>query len=232
MSAALRAVWMNKTLWCVHVVANATVVAAMYGWLSIPDRTVIDLVLSAMAALGILLLVSWLHASTLDYFRISHETGAARMWTTFRPSMRRIVVFALWLILLSAAIILVLRLNDRVQPASNWIASALTFRLRRPIHANSISPVLSTGVALAAFLIVPFLLVQFWNRNRRWTHAVIYIALFIVCAYLPYRLIWWVPALSGLNAQSASMVLRFTAAYLLAVTGWLVLASTLGQARR
>ena len=63
------------------------------------------------------------------------------------------------------------------------------------------------------------------------TVVLIYVVLFIACAYLPYRLIWWVPTFKGLYGQAASMTVRFGLAYFLAVTGWLVLASTLGQRR-
>jgi hypothetical protein len=59
MTAALRAVWSNKTLWVIHVFANAALFAAIYGWLWIPDRTVLDLILSAVTGVSIVLLASW-----------------------------------------------------------------------------------------------------------------------------------------------------------------------------
>jgi hypothetical protein len=229
MSAVLRAVWSNKALWIVHCIANAAILAALYGWLWIPDRTVTDLVLSALAAIALLLLISWLHASTLEHFRLNHETGRVRMAASFRPSLRRIAGFALWLLVLCAAIVLVLQLRSRLDPMANWIASALTLRLRRPITPASIATLLSTIVAAAAFMFIPFLLLLAWNR--RWSRTLLfsYIATFLVCAYVPYRLIWWVPNAGGFNSESASMAIRFGFAYLLAITGWLVLASTLGQ---
>ena len=49
--------------------------------------------------------------------------------------------------------------------------------------------------------------------------------------YLPYKLIGWHPILPGVALQTASLVIRFGAAYLLAVSAWLILASLLAEAR-
>src|SRR5688572_18692314 len=155
----------NKLLWTIHVVANAALLAAIYGWLSIPDRTVLHLVLSAIAGLGIVLIASWLHGGTLEFFR--HQTGDSVAWQSFRPSTRRIAVFAGWLFVLVLAIVLVLQLRGRVEPVSNWIASALTLLLQRPVSPVSVSRILSTIVWLAAFFATPFLLLRFWKW--KWT---------------------------------------------------------------
>jgi len=232
MSSALRRIWQNKLLWAIHVIVNAALLAAIYGWLSIPDRTVLDLVLSALAGLGIVLVTSWLHGGTMEFFRSSHQTGGPVLWQSFRPSTRRIAVFAGWLLVLVLAIVLVLQLRGRVEPVSNWIASALTLQLQRPVSPASVSRILSAVVWLAAFFATPFLLLRFWKWKWTRKHLLIYSVLFVVAAYIPYRLIWWVPELEGLYAQSVSMGARFVLAYLLAVTGWLALASTLGDARR
>jgi hypothetical protein len=230
-SDVLRAVWTNKALWGIHVVANAALLAAIYGWLWIPDQTAVHLLAAIAAAIAILLVASWLHASTLEHFRINHESGEARVRVSFKPSKRRIGLFALWLVVLCAAIVLVLQLNDHLQPTANRIASALTLWLRRPFRPVSIANVLSIAVTGGAFILVPLVLLQLWNRSKRSTFLLIYVGLFLICAYLPYRLIWWVPTFRGLYGQAASMTVRFGLAYLLSVTGWLVLASTLGRRR-
>jgi hypothetical protein len=48
-------------------------------------------------------------------------------------------------------------------------------------------------------------------------------------AYLPYKLIGWHPRLAGLAMQTASLAMRFMAAYLLAVSAWLILASLVAR---
>src|SRR5262249_9899736 len=141
MMDALRAVWGNKTLWAIHVVANAALVTAIYGWLSIPDRTVLDLMVSAVAGLGILFLASCLHGGTFEYFRLLGETGAGRTRSAIRLSFRRICIFAVWLLVLCAAVVLVLQLRYHLDGVSNWVASALTFRLCRPVRPASVSSI-------------------------------------------------------------------------------------------
>ncbi|MBI1786816.1 MAG: hypothetical protein HYR60_04585 [Acidobacteria bacterium] len=50
-------------------------------------------------------------------------------------------------------------------------------------------------------------------------------------AGLPYLLVHWHPLLAGLALQTASLALRFTCAYLVAVSAWLLLASLAGRLR-
>jgi len=232
MNRTLHAVWTNRSLWLIHVVANGLLLAAIYGWLWIPDQTVIHLALSALAAVAMFVLTAWLHGSTLQHFRVNHEEAeGVSVRASFTPSVRRIVLFALWLLALLAAILLVLQLRTHLEPTANRIASALTLRLRRPVTPASVAGVLATLVEAAAFMLIPFLFLLVWNR--RWSRAFVlsYVAVFIVCAYVPYRLIWWVPGAGGIYGESVSLAIRFGLAYLLAITGWLVLASALGQVR-
>jgi hypothetical protein len=128
-------------------------------------------------------------------------------------------------LVLSAAVILVLQLRGRLEPPSNWIASALTFRLRRPVRPAVISGMLSVLVGVLAFIVIPLALLQFWKRQWSWKYLLLYGVLFLAGAYLPYQLIWWVPKFSGLYGQAVSMAVRFSIAYVLAVTAWLVLAA-------
>jgi len=46
---------------------------------------------------------------------------------------------------------------------------------------------------------------------------------------LPGRLIWWILPLHGLFLETLSMLVRFSLAYLLAVTAWLTLAAVIGR---
>jgi hypothetical protein len=219
MTAALRAVWSNKALWGIHVVANAALFAAIYGWLWIPDQTAMHLLLSALAAIAILIALSWLHASTLEYFRTGRQA--------FRPSLRRIGLFAVWLVVLVVAILAVLQLRDQVQPYLTRMAAALPSMFRRPVTPVFMSRLLSVVLVLVAFVLLPFGMLVLWNRGGSRSFALSYVVVVGVCAYLGYELIWWVPKVSGLYSESVSLGIRFIAAYLLAVTGWLIIAAAL-----
>jgi len=162
---------------------------------------------------------------------MTHVDGARSGWSSFRPSVRRVAIFALWLVALASAILLTLQLGPRLESTADWIASALTFRLRRPIAPTRVFGLISLGVATLAFIVVPFLMLQFWKWKPRPRFFLSYVAIFVIGAYIPYKLVWWIPEFDNLSGQAVSMTFRFLAAYLLAVTAWLVLASMLGRIR-
>lgn len=56
----------------------------------------------------------------------------------------------------------------------------------------------------------------FWLATLLWV---------LVGLWLPYRLIWWVPALDGFNAQAISAALRFLVAGTLFTGAWMWLAA-------
>ena len=50
---------------------------------------------------------------------------------------------------------------------------------------------------------------------RRWPYWLLCAGLVIAGVWLPWKVIWWVPKLETITAQTVSMVLRFGVAYLL-----------------
>ncbi|HEU0142548.1 MAG TPA: hypothetical protein VFQ79_22690 [Bryobacteraceae bacterium] len=80
--------------------------------------------------------------------------------------------------------------------------------------------------AFIVFAVLPWFAARAWliRRWQYWASAVAVVALGI---YIPWKLIWWVPSLSGMTAQTASMAVRFGLAYLLLVislllfSGWM-----------
>jgi hypothetical protein len=69
--------------------------------------------------------------------------------------------------------------------------------------------------------------------RRRLINILFDLALFAaIGGYLPYKLIGWHPVFPGLAMQTASLAIRFVAAFLLAVSAWLILASALAAHAR
>ena len=52
--------------------------------------------------------------------------------------------------------------------------------------------------------------------------------LMLVGAYVPFRLVWWIPNLSDLRKQAWSMGVRFFVAYLLLISAWMALLLVIG----
>lgn len=102
--------------------------------------------------------------------------------------------------------------------------AALTAVSFAPLAPEVIVPVYFAIVAVAAPGINHAAGGMHWLRaltNRKyWVAALIWLA---VGVYFPYRLIWWVPAVQGMTAQSASAAVRFFFAALIFVASAIAL---------
>jgi hypothetical protein len=246
----LAAVWNRKALWLLHLIANAVLLAWIYQWLGIPDQTVSDLIFSVLSALAIVTLTLWLHGATLAYFGAAHSPSSGR--ETLRPAIRtslgNLPAFAVWAAMLIVVLWLLIQLTDYQPKVSNWIASLVTLRLRRPLAPARVSEVLSWASALVGYVLVPVLLLpcgagaaRLGFRGFGWTHLrtaaetlgrarywLVIVFLFAMGAMTPYLLVLWAPRVEGVYYETASLIARFVIAYVIAVTAWLLVASTVG----
>ena len=60
-----------------------------------------------------------------------------------------------------------------------------------------------------------------WRKPLYWVEAPV---LLLMAAWLPLKLLAWVPEMAGFGLQMASFAARAAAAYLLFVAGWLAIA--------
>jgi hypothetical protein len=250
--AAARAVWNNKGLWLLHVVGNGILLALIYEWLWIPDRTVTHLVISALTGLAIIGLALLLHGGTLAHFRALHSGGPSSWVSAFGFSLSRLTAFALWTLILVVALGFVFWMGGYEERVANWLSSFLTFRLRRPVTPAAVAWTFSWIIMIASVVVLPALLLPAGSQAaregfsglswsgikrslrlpRRLRYWGAYAALLLAGVVLPYVLVWWIPEVGGFYAETTSLVARFLAAYLLAVTSWLVLVSLVGQEAR
>lgn len=64
---------------------------------------------------------------------------------------------------------------------------------------------------------------------RRPAYWLWFCALMLIGAYVPYKLVRWIPDLSDLRKQAWSMGLRFFAAYLILISAWVALLLVVGS---
>jgi hypothetical protein len=178
---ALKAVWQHKLLWLVHVVGNAAAALAAWWWLGLPESTVWNVALSALAAIVIAVLFLWMHSAALVAYR-----GPEVPWMR---ALRRVPLALPWFAAIAAAAIYL-----------HYIWLAVAILLLMPLGAAA------------------------WSAYRDWRYYAWAVALLAV-GYAPVLLLGWVPQVQGLNAELASLALRGGAAYLIAVTVWLLLAA-------
>lgn len=242
---AVAAVWRRKQLWLLHLVGNALLLGLGYAWLWIPDEKVWQVAVSTLLGFALLAAALWLHGGTLACFRQAHGGEEGGLAPVFRATLRRLPALAAWAALLLLVLWLVAWASDFTGVVSAWLASALTLLVRRPVSPETLARFLTALVWVVSWVVVPVLLLPLasqvagegfngfrgpalrraWALFRRERFWLDYVALFALGAYLPGRLIWWVPEVTGLTAEAASLVARFLAAYLLAVTAWVILLS-------
>ncbi|MEK7407622.1 MAG: hypothetical protein AAB225_21295 [Acidobacteriota bacterium] len=204
-------VWARKGLLAAQLAGNALLLLLGYWWLSLPDRTVWQVALSVFVALVIIFAALWLHAAALAAFHPQPPAGGLA-W----KALRRLPLFMICLLLLAAVSVALLWLASWRRSTQVGVA-ALALALL-PL----ISQAAGGGFSVRAALRIP-------GQWRYWPGVVI---LVFAGAYIPYRLIWWIPELGSFGGQAASVAARFGLAYVLAVTAWFSLAALIGRLAR
>lgn len=180
--------------WVLHLVLNALLGVLFYQWLAIPDRKVWQVGVTLMSGLVIALLGLWLHGATFAFFG-SSATTVGQAWSR---GLRRLPLFGLWALVFGVVVTIVAK-----WPLA-WVLGAALLLPLAGVAVNGAQPALSS--------------------YRHWWYWVAAIVLLVVGIYLPYRMMLWVPGVSGLALQMVSFTLRAAVGYLLLVTAWLMLA--------
>ena len=229
-------------LWLLNFVGNAAALAAWYFWLLVPDAHGWQVAASVLAALCIIVLVVWLRAGTFAYLRLAEFRDSGAVWRAFRHSLRHLVALALWAIVLAAVLGFVIWLRTYPPQFGVWLwqklPQSLRFASARQLtqYANCLLWLLMLG-AVAKWLPIATTIavsgfgkqaLRSWRALKRPMYWVWFCVLAFVGAYIPYKLVWWIPNLSDLHKQAWSMGLRFFAAYVLLITAWIALVWMVG----
>jgi hypothetical protein len=236
-------------LWLLQAVVNPILFALFVGWLLIPESRGWHL---GASLLGIVILAATAllaHAGTLAYFAVGEEAAPAVLRAAYRRALQNLAAFALC----AAIIYLLWRSTDgldayqsalptyvRSMPAMMWrhfsredvcgAYAALLFLVRWIIWPGLLLP-FAAAVALSGFRGFGQGRIAMWRAIRSgWYWLNIAIAA-VAGVLLSSSLLDWRPFARGasINAESASMAIRLFAAYLTAMTSWLVTCSMVGK---
>jgi hypothetical protein len=190
-----------------------------YEWLGIADRSVWQVLLSALLGLVILFGAVWLIGGAL--------AGAAG-WP-----LRRMGRVALWVLAIAAVIGCAMWLGNFRARVGLSVASQLTQWFRHPVKPQAMGALYGWLLWIAAVAGVLSLL-PFASRaargetsGRPWREWRYWAACGLLAAagyWLPGLLAGWVPGFKGFGMQTASMIVRFMLAYLVALAAWLAIA--------
>ena len=214
-----------------------------YYWLVIPDAHGWQVAGSAVVAVVTVMLVIWLRAGTLAYFRVAEFRQQGTVWPAYRHSAQHVVALFVWLLVVLAALFGVWSLLRYVPQFGVW------FWQKSPEALRFGSPRQVTHAAIwvlraLLFLVIPAIWLpvattvaaigfgrRMWRSWRVLKHGmywVWFVVLLAIGGYVPYRLIEWVPSAETLKGQAWSMGLRFFAAYVICLTAALMLLCMVG----
>ena len=231
-------------LWLLNLVGNAALLAAVYFWLLLPDAHGWQVAGSGVLALVAIFFGLWLRTGSFAYFRVARFRDNATVWRAFRHALRHIIALALWAIPLAAALWFLFSLRQYTPQFG------VRFWQKAPAFLRFGSPRQMFHVADWLLSLLSVLLFAFWlpvastvsaagfrfgrmlrslRLLKRLAYWVWFAALLLIGAYVPYKLVWWIPDLSDLQKQAWSAGLRFALAYLLLISAWVALLLVVGE---
>jgi hypothetical protein len=232
-------------LWLLNLAGNALLLAAAYFWLLLPDAHGWQVTGSGLLAVIVIFSGVWLRAGTFAYFRIAEFRDHATVWRAFRHAVRHMIALALWAILLAAIEWSLISLRKyaprfgvwfwekspaflrfgsprQVFHAADWILWLLLWVLVPAVWL----PIATTTAAVGLKLKRMASSLRVLKRSVYWLW---FCALMLIGAYVPYKLVRWIPDLSDLRKQAWSMGLRFFIAYVILITAFVALLLVVGS---
>ena len=229
-------------LWALNIFGNAAVPAAWYCWLLIPDAHGWQVACSGLLGLAVIVFVLWLRAGTLAWFRVSEFRNQPAIGPAFRRGWRHVVPLAIWAAVFGVIAWIIISAGNYTPQFGVWIrqkASAgppprnvtrdvdwLLFLLLWVVLPGVWIPV-ATTIAAAGFAGAHIM--RSLRVLRRAMYWVLFCLLMVLAAWVPYKLVTWVPSVSTLRGQAWSAGLRFALAYVVLITAGLGLMWMVGE---
>lgn len=232
-------------MWLLNLAANAALMAAVYFWLMLPDAHRLQVAISALLAIVVIFFGLWLRTGTLAYFRVADFRDSGRVWAAFRHALRHLIALAMWAIPFAALEWFLLSLRKYAPQFGVWFwqksPAFLHFGSPRQLyHAAdwlllflqfALFPAMWLPIAttVAAAGLKPVRMARSLRVLKRPNYWIWFVVLIAIDAYIPYKVVWWIPDLSDLRKQAWSMGLRFFVAYVILVSTWVALLLVIGE---
>jgi hypothetical protein len=227
-------------LWLLNLVGNAALLAAVYFWLQLPDAHGWQVAGTALVAVIVIFFGLWLRTGTFAYFRVAEFRDRAAVWRAFRHALRHMLGLLVWALLFAVLAWLLWRLRTYTPQAGVWLRQKLNAgpaprNVTRDLNwllvllwlvLLAIWLPIGTTIAAAGFRLKR--MARSLRVLRRPAYWLWFFALVFVGAYVPYRLVWWIPELDDLRKQAWSMGLRFLAAYVILISAFVALVLVVG----
>jgi hypothetical protein len=239
----LNAVWQSKRVWLTHIIVNGALMFAFFFWLKIHDTNGGMFALTVIWGLVIAFATLSLHGATFDFFRRSPRVFTSSL----RRAASHFFPLLIWAAIFGYVLWFIGHLWDYDEQIGGWARHALPGFIRGHVSPRSVMSAATGLIGFLFFFLWPIIFLPIgslvaskgfrgfftaaafrpFREVRFWA---VYIACFVVGAYLPHKLAWMTPTKSSsLNAQTWSMLVRLGVAYLLLVTAWMIVCAAIGQ---
>ena len=220
----------------VQLLTNAVLIWLAYEWLAMSESTTMRLAWSLAAALAILAAASLLHGATFVSFR---EGAAPGVGKSFRTVLRHLLPLLLMVLAAIAIYVFLAWWEGYSVTPSAKLASWLTLKFRKPVRPATVLRYFNAILWMVRWVLLPADLMPLFSgvASRGWRgfnefgwrrYSRLYrleVPLLALCAaWLPFRLLNWVPKVGGFSMEMTSFAVRVVAAYLLFVGAAMVLA--------
>jgi len=221
-------------LWLLNLFGNAAILASWYCWMQIPDAHGWQVLWTAAQAVLTIAFVLWLRAGTVAWFRVSEFRNQEKIGPAFRRGWRHAIPLGIWFAVLVVVGWIIISVGNYTPQFSVWI--------RQKVNAGPAPRNVMHGTDWLLFVVLWVVLPAIWipiattiaavgfsgahmRRSlrvlRRAMYWLLYCVLMALAAWVPYKLVTWVPELSTLRQQAWSAGLRFAAAYIIVITAGL-----------
>lgn len=228
--------------WVVNLFGNALVLASWYLWLLIPDAHGWQILWTALQGVLTIAFVLWLRAGTLAWFRVAEYRAQPAIGPAYRRGARHIIPLGIWAAVFAAIAWATISAGDytpqfavwirqkasagpaprNVMHGTDWLLFALLWVVLPAIWvpaATTISAIGFSGSHIA----------RSWRVLRQPMYWVLFCLVMALGAWVPYKLVTWVPDLSTIRSQAWSAGLRFAAAYFILITAGLLMMWMVGE---
>jgi hypothetical protein len=190
----------------IQAVGYPVLLALIYEWFGIADRSIWQLLLSVVLGAAIVCGAVWLISRALQ-----------------PPQMRRFVIF---LAAAAAVVACCVWLAGYQAQAGLSVASHLTLWFRKPVKPQTMASIYGWLLWIAGTAGVLAILPRAVNNPPTRSYWITAALLAIAGLVLPALIVGWVPKFESFKAQTTSMVVRFTLAYAIALASWLLITAT------
>jgi hypothetical protein len=241
----------NWRLWLIQFVGTPLLYLLFYGWILIPVASTLYVIANFVVAIALLAACVGLHGGTLNYFSESPSNETVPLKRVFSRALRNILP----ILICAGAIYLLWMLADKFEDLQEtfptYLRSTLSASTRQHISVSSLENVFGVVAFALRWILIPGLILPFAATAanlgfrgfggvgfRAWKNAIssfsywlILVMAAVIGVFVSDKILDLTPnfATSTYRHEWASLIIRLTISYSLALIAWMATCSLVGH---